>query len=162
MIFLWKITENGKLWLDGDPMKQIILRRLPAGFSCQEITFVGDKDLLNIYLSAQDDAGKDRCAAVAERLRSFFAAVGIDASVHWVHADKEAVERATPAPIYKKPLFWTALVGGIAAITNLGSAGTAWTIFFAAAAFCISWSVLTERGQDIVSGVIKSIKNGGR
>ena len=55
MLFLWTTTKLGKIWIDGDAVKQIIARRLPQELYVQEVSFIGEKALLNIYIAAPDD-----------------------------------------------------------------------------------------------------------
>lgn len=47
MLFLWTTTKLGKIWIDGDAVKQIIARRLPQELYVQEVSFIGEKALLN-------------------------------------------------------------------------------------------------------------------
>ena len=46
MLFLWTTTKHGKIWLDGEEFKQIVSKRLPKSYYCQEIAFVGEKNLI--------------------------------------------------------------------------------------------------------------------
>ena len=60
MLFLWTTTKLGKIWLDGDSIRQIVSRRLPEGYYCQEVSFIGDQNLLNIYISLPEGGMKKK------------------------------------------------------------------------------------------------------
>jgi len=66
MLFLWTTTKLGKIWLDGDSIRQIVSKRLPEGYYCQEISFIGDQNLLNIYITLPE-GGNDEEKARLEK-----------------------------------------------------------------------------------------------
>ena len=78
MLFLWTTTKLGKIWIDGDAVKQIIARRLPQELYVQEVSFIGEKALLNIYIAAPDDWPAAERAALEAKFSGLFGP-GLDA-----------------------------------------------------------------------------------
>jgi hypothetical protein len=157
MLFLWTITKRGKIWLDGDAFRQIVATRLPAEFNCQEVSFVGDQSLLNIYITIPEQDDPQKRAAASDKIEEFFRPTGITVRIHWTR--KLPDEYIKVPPIWKKPIAWAGLAGGVAAVANLGVRGVSWVIGAGLAGFAVSWLILSEEGGRLASKVAKDIKN---
>jgi hypothetical protein len=157
MLFLWTITKRGKIWIDGDAFRQIVASRLPAEFHCQEVSFAGDQNLLNIYLTLPDQNDPQKRLALTDKLAELFRPTGIMVHIHWTR--KAPDEYPSPAAVWKKPLFWAALAGGITGLANLGIYGIAWVVGTALLGYVISWIILSEDGNKLITKLVADIKN---
>ena len=150
MLFLWTTTKLGKIWLDGDSLKQIIARRLPQELYVQEVSFIGEKDLLNIYIAAPEEREADR-EAIEKKFATLFEGAGITAQVNWVGIAPHENRKSTP--IWNLPTFWGAAAAAVTALFHMGFAGVLWSIFFAVIGYAISWLFLTEDGRKKISAL---------
>jgi hypothetical protein len=157
MLFLWTITKYGKIWIDGDVLRQLVTSRLPSDFHCQEVSFIGDQNLLNIYITMPERDDPQKRLELTDQFEEFFRPAGIAINIHWTQASPDEYPAATP--IWKKPLFWAAAAGGVAAVANLGIWGILWVAGSAAAACVISWVVFSEEGKKLVSKFVSDIKD---
>ena len=157
MLFLWTITKRGKIWLDGDAFKQIVTDRLSSDFYCQEVSFVGDQNQLNIYITIPDQDDPQQRLALTDKFEALFRPAGITVCVHWVR--KAPDEYSVVSPIWNKPAFWAAVTGGLAGIANLGIGGVAWVAGASLAGYVISWILLSEDGNKLVKKIISDIKS---
>jgi hypothetical protein len=157
MIFLWTITKNGKIWLDGDAFRQIISKRLPADFFCQEVSFVGDQNLLNIYVTLPDKDDPQKRLAIIDKFEEFFRPLGIAVHVHWTRQAPDELGNA--APLWKRPLFWAAAAGGAAGLLNLGLKGIAWLLGATVCGYIIAWLAVTEDGNKLISKLVSDIRD---
>ncbi|MDR1508230.1 MAG: hypothetical protein LBS53_01165 [Synergistaceae bacterium] len=157
MLFLWTITKRGKIWIDGDAFRQIIASRLPADFYCQEVSFVGDQSLLNIYLTLPDQSDPQKRMTLTDKFVEFFRPSGINVHIHWTR--KAPDEYSSAVAMWKKPLFWAASAGGIAGLANLGIRGIAWVSGAALLGYVISWIILSEDGNKLITKLVTDIKN---
>ena len=71
MLFLWTTTKLGKIWVDGDAIKLIISKRLPQELYVQEISFIGEKNLLNAYIAAPEDTNLETKSALERRFEAY-------------------------------------------------------------------------------------------
>jgi hypothetical protein len=157
MLFLWTITKRGKIWIDGDAFRQIVSKRLPDGFSCQEISFVGDQNLLNIYITLPERDDPQKRLALMDKFEELFRPTGIAINIHWTRRAPE--EYSVKLPIWKKPVFWAIVAGAITGIANLGLRGILWVAGATAAGYLISWLFLCEEGNKLIEKIVKDIKD---
>lgn len=151
MLFLWTTTKLGKIWIDGDAIKQIVAKRLPAELYVQEVSFIGEKNLLNIYITAPEDVAGDVKAKLEERFKLLFSGVGIAAQINWISVAPQDNKKTTP--LWTLPLFWAAAAAGVTALFHIGIIGVLWSVFAAVVAYGISWLVITEDGQKQISAL---------
>jgi len=145
MLFLWTTTELGKIWIDGEGLRQIIVRRIPAEYYCQEISFVGSESLLNIYITVPDQSNADEKKELEKKFEELFARSGISAHVNWLHVAPQDNPKTTP--LWHLPLFWAGTAALATAVVHMGFSGILWSIFAAVVAYGVAWVVLTEDGQ---------------
>ena len=157
MLFLWTVTKRGKIWLDGDVFRQIVAKRLPTDFFCQEVSFVGDQNLLNIYITLPDKDDPQRRLALIDKFEDFFRPMGISVALHWTRRAPD--DSGAELPMWRKPLFWALTGGGVAGIANLGLKGILWVGGAAVSGYLLSWLILTEDGNKLVSKFINDIKD---
>jgi hypothetical protein len=157
MLFLWTITKRGKIWLDGDAFRQIIAKRLPPDFYCQEVSFVGDQNLLNIYITLPEKDDPQKRLALIDKFEGFFRPLGIAVHLHWTRKSQE--EYASGLPLWRKPLFWAAVAGGVASLANLGLKGIAWVAGSVCAGYLVSWLALSEDGNKLILKLVNDIKD---
>lgn len=156
MLFLWTSTKYGKIWLDGEAFRQIVSKRLPADFCCQEVSFVGDQNLLNIYVTLPDKDDPQKRLALIDKFEEFFRPMGVAVHVHWT---RRAPDEYDALPLWKKPLSWGAAAGGAAGLINLGMKGVAWVLGSALCGYVIAWFVLSEDGNKLISKLVSDIKD---
>jgi hypothetical protein len=157
MLFLWTITKRGKIWIDGDAFRQIIASRLPADYHCQEVSFAGDQNLLNIYLTLPEQSDPQKRMALTDKFAELFRPSGILVHIHWTR--KAPDEFSGAGAMWKKPLFWAASAGGAAGLANLGVRGIAWVSGAAVLGYVISWIILSEDGNKLIAKLMSDIKN---
>lgn len=157
MLFLWTITKRGKIWLDGEAFKQIVSKRLPPDFYCQEVSFVGDQNLLNIYVTLPEKDDPQKRLALMDKFEEFFKPMGIAVHMHWTrHSSGDAQGMSN---IWQKPLFWAAVAGGVTALSNLGLLGILWVAAATVFGYAISWLALSEEGKRLIGKLIKDVKD---
>ena len=157
MLFLWTITKRGKIWLDGDAFKQIVTDRLSSDFYCREVSFVGDRSQLNIYITIPDQDDPKKRMALADKFEALFKPAGITVCVHWIRRTPD--EYSVVSPIWSKPAFWAAAAGGLTAIVNLGIGGVIWVAAASLAGYVLSWILLSEDGNKLVNKIISDVKS---
>lgn len=157
MLFLWTITKRGKIWLDGDAFRQIVAKRLPADFYCQEVSFVGDQNLLNIYITLPEKDDPQKRLALMDKFEEFFKPMGIAVHVHWTR--KAPDEYAENLPLWKKPIFWAGVAGAAAGLANLGIRGLLWVLGATFSGYVLAWLALSEDGHKLISKLISDIKD---
>ena len=121
MLFLWTTTKLGKIWIDGDAVKQIIARRLPQELYVQEVSFIGEKALLNIYIAAPDDWPAAERAALEAKFSGLFGPSGVSVQINWVNVAPQDNRKATP--VWMLPVFWGAAAAGVTALFHMGLGG---------------------------------------
>lgn len=156
MLFLWTTTKIGKIWLDGDALKQIVAKTLPKDFFCQEISFIGDANLLSVYISQPESAPVEARDPVQRKLEDIFGKAGISAQLNWVSVSPQDNPKTTPA--WMLPLFWACVAAAVTAVVHLGLKGILWSLFAAIIGYGVSWVFLTEDGQKQVSALMEQLK----
>ncbi|WP_346690194.1 hypothetical protein [uncultured Cloacibacillus sp.] len=151
MLFLWTTTKLGKIWIDGDAVKQIIARRLPQELYVQEVSFIGEKALLNIYIAAPDDWPAAERAALEAKFSGLFGPSGVSVQINWVNVAPQDNRKATP--VWMLPVFWGAAAAGVTALFHMGLGGVLWSIFFAVIGYGVAWLVLTEDGRKQINAL---------
>jgi len=157
MLFLWTINKRGKIWLDGEAFRQIVAKRLPQDFYCQEVSFVGDQNLLNIYITLPEKDDPQRRLSLIDKFDEFFRPMGISVHVHWTRKAPQDTEAGLPW--WRRPICWAAAIGGVSALLNLGLKGFLWTVGSAVVGYVGAWVVLSEDGQKMVAKLVKDIKD---
>lgn len=156
MLFLWTTTEFGKVWIDGESLRQIVARRVPAGYYCQEVSFIGAESQLNIYIAVSDDSDAEKKKELEDKFQTLFAKSGIAAKVSWLYVAPQDNPKATP--IWHLPLFWAGAAALAVAIVHMGFSGILWSIFAAVIGYGISWVVLTEDGQKQLNALLEHFR----
>lgn len=156
MLFLWTITKKGKIWLDGEAFREIVAKRLPPDFYCQEVSFVGDQNLLNIYITLPEKDDPQKRLALMDKFEEFFKPLGIAVHIHWT---RTAPDEHAGAPMWRKPLFWAAAAGGVAGLANLGLKGIVWVLGSTCIGYVVAWIALSEDGKKLISKLISDIKD---
>lgn len=151
MLFLWTTTKLGKIWIDGDAVKQIIARRLPQELYVQEVSLIGEKALLNIYIAAPDDWPAAERAALEAKFSGLFGPSGVSVQINWVNVAPQDNRKATP--VWMLPVFWGAAAAGVTALFHMGLGGVLWSIFFAVIGYGVAWLVLTEDGRKQINAL---------
>lgn len=157
MLFLWTINKRGKIWLDGDAFREIVAKRLPPDFYCQEVSFVGDQNLLNIYVTLPDQDDPQKRLSLIDKFDEFFRPMGISAHVHWTRRPSHDSEAGFSR--WRQPLSWAGVAGALAALLNLGLKGLLWVVGATVVGYAVAWIVLSEDGQKMVARLIKDIKD---
>jgi hypothetical protein len=157
VLFLWTITKNGKIWLDGEAFRQIVAKRLPADFYCQEVSFVGDQNLLNIYVTLPDKDDPQKRLSIIDKFDEFFGPLGIAVHVHWTR--KAPDDLGEPLPAWRKPLLWAAAAGGVAGLANLGFKGIVWVVGATVCGYIVGWLAVTEDGNKLIGKLVSDIKD---
>jgi hypothetical protein len=152
MLFLWTASRRGKIWIEGEGLKQAVARRLPQDFLCQEVSFVGDQSLMNVYVSVPEKDDPKRRLAVVDRLNAFFRPLGIVPSVHYVPRTPEET-RTVASPLYRNPLVWGGAAAALVALGQMGVRGIAWATLAGLSGFAVAWLALTEDGRKLVRQV---------
>jgi hypothetical protein len=92
-----------------------------------------------------------------DRYEEFFRPAGIAVNIHWTQRSHD--EYPETMPVWKKPLFWAAAAGGVAAVANLGIWGILWVAGATIVGYVISWIVFSEEGKKLVSKFVSDIKD---
>lgn len=145
MLFLWTTTKLGKIWLDGDSIKQVVARRLPQELYVQEVSFIGEKSLLNIYIAVPEDRAVVDRGAIEKKFTKLFEPLSVSVQINWVSIAPHENRKATP--LWMLPTFWGAAAAGVTALFHMGLSGVLWSIFFAVIGYGIAWLFLTEDGR---------------
>lgn len=156
MLFLWTTTRLGKIWVDGDGLKQIISKGLPEKYSCREVTFIGDRNLLNVHITLPENEDAQEKIKLEKKFENIFSKSGISTHFNWVHIAPQDNPKITP--VWTMPLFWAGLTAGLTAIVNLGIKGILWSLFAAVIGYGISWIFVTEDGQKQVSALLEQFR----
>lgn len=156
MLFLWTTTELGKIWIDGEALRQIVAKRIPAGYYCQEVSFIGQENLLNIYITVPEKEETDQKKDIEKKFEELFAKSGILARVNWFYVAPQDNPRSTP--MWHLPLFWAAAAALLTAIVHMGFSGILWSIFAAVVGYGISWIILTEDGQKQLNSLLEHFR----
>lgn len=151
MLFLWTTTDLGKIWLDGDAIKLLISKRLPKDFYVQEVSFIGEKSLLNVYIAVPEDTDLQTKKEIEDKLMDIFGKSGISIQLSWVNIAPQDNKKTTP--VWTLPLFWAGAAGGITALFHMGISGILWAIFSAVIGYAVAWILITEDGQKQVAAL---------
>ncbi|EHM09909.1 hypothetical protein TheveDRAFT_0759 [Thermanaerovibrio velox DSM 12556] len=158
MMYLWKSNKLGKIWLDGDGMRRIVSLQLPGGYVCQEVSFVGDMDTINVFIGFPEGESQEKLDRIGRLLESRFKRSGIKVSIHWVERTKE-VECSSP-PLWRTPIVWAAGVSTLVALAQLGFKGITKTVIAGCLSYGVAWLALTDDGRKLLNSVIKEVKKG--
>ena len=156
MLFLWTTTKLGKIWIDGDSLRQIVSKRLPEGFYCQEVSFIGDKNLLNIYITLPEGNNEEDRARLEKRFTEIFTKSGMDVHINWISIAPQ--DNPKTNPVWTMPLFWAGAAAALTALVHLGLKGILWSLFAAIIGYGISWIFLTEDGKKQVAALMEQFR----
>ena len=156
MLFLWTTTKHGKIWIDGDSFKQIVAKKLPSDYYCQELSFIGEKNLLNIYITVPENASAEEKCKLEDKLNNLFAKSGILLQTNWVNVAPQ--DNPKTNPLWMLPLFWAGAAAAVTAIIQLGIKGILWTLFASIIGYGVSWIFLTEDGQKQVTRIMQQFR----
>lgn len=156
MLFLWTATTIGKVWVDGESLRQIVVRRIPSGYYCQEVSFIGSENLLNIYITVPEENDTAEQTKLEEKLAKFFAKSGITTRVNWLHVAPQDNPRANP--VWHLPIFWAGCAALFAAVVHMGFVGILWSIFAAVIGYGVAWVLLTEDGQKQINALFEHFR----
>lgn len=156
MLFLWATTELGKIWIEGEGLRQVVAKRIPAGYYCQEVSFVGADSQLNIYITVPDKNDMEGKKELEQKFEELFSKSGIIARISWLHVAPQDNPKATP--MWHLPLFWAGAAALCTAIVHMGFAGILWSIFAAVIGYGVSWVVLTEDGQKQLNTLLEHFR----
>ncbi|MDL2298685.1 hypothetical protein LJC40_06025 [Synergistaceae bacterium OttesenSCG-928-D05] len=156
MLFLWTTTDLGKIWLDGEGFRQIIAKRLPQGYYCQEVSFLGEQNLLNIYITLPDSDAESKKLALEEKFKALFAECGILAEISWLYIAPQDNPKAMPA--WRLPIFWAGATALFVSVIRMGFKGVLWAIVAAVLGYGVSWLVLTEDGNKFVDKIVEQFR----
>ncbi len=149
MLFLWSTNKLGKIWIDGDSFRQIISKRLPEGYYCQELSFIGDENLLNIYITLPENDNEEDRARLENKIRDIFTKSGMTVHINWINIAPQ--DNPKTNPVWTLPLFWAGAAASLTALVHLGLKGILWSLFAAIIGYGVSWILLTEDGKKQVS-----------
>lgn len=107
MLFHWMTTKYGNIWLDGEGFRQIVAKKLPKEYYCQEVSFVGDKSIMNIFITMPQLDAEDEKAKISKQLNSVFSNSGITLNIDWIYVAPQDNPKASP--VWSFPLFWAVL-----------------------------------------------------
>ncbi len=156
MLFLWTTTKLGKIWVDGDSLRHIISKRLPEGFYCQEISFIGDQNLLNIYITMPEGDNEEDKVRLEKKFTDIFSKSGMAVHINWIKIAPQDNPKINP--VWTLPLFWAGAAAALTAIVHLGLKGILWSLFAAMIGYGVSWILLTEDGKKQVSTLMQQFR----
>lgn len=145
MLFLWTTTKLGKVWIDEDAAKLIISRRIPKELYVQDVSFIGEKNLLNAYIAAPEDTDLETRKSLETRFGDLFAKSGITAQLNWVNVAPQDNRKTTP--LWMMPLFWAVAAAALTALFHMGIKGIVWSVFAAVVGYGAAWILITEDGR---------------
>ncbi|WP_164925169.1 hypothetical protein [Thermanaerovibrio acidaminovorans] len=157
MMYLWRTNKLGKIWVDGEAMRRTVSTLLPGGYVCQEASFSGHSDTLNLFLSVPQGEPKDKLNRVGRLIESRLAGSAIKVSIHWT--EREPGGGPQQVPLWRNPLVWASGTAALVALAQLGFRGIAKSILAAGLAYGISWLVVTDDGRKLVNTIIKEVKD---
>ena len=156
MLFLWTTTKIGKIWLDGDSIRHIVSKRLPEGFYCQEVSFIGDQNLLNIYITMPEGDNEEDKVRLEKKFTDIFTKSGMAVHINWINIAPQ--DNPKTNPVWTMPLFWAGAAAALTAIVHLGLKGILWSLFAAIIGYGVSWILLTEDGKKQVSALMQQFR----
>ncbi len=156
MLFLWTTTKIGKIWIDGDSFRQIISKRLPEGFYCQEISFIGDQSLLNVYITLPEGHNEEDKVRLDKKFNDIFTKSGMEVHINWIKIAPQDNPKINP--VWTMPLFWAGAASGLTALVHLGLKGILCSLFAAITGYGVAWILITEDGKKQVSALMKQFR----
>lgn len=156
MLFLWKRTKLGKIWIDGDAVKQIIAKRLPEELYVQEVSFIGENNLLSAYITAPEATPADTKSEVEVHLTEMLEKSGISLHLSWLTIAPQDNKKTTPW--WTLPPFWGAAAAAITALFHMGVKGVLWSVFAAVIGYALAWVLITSDGHKWVASIVRHIR----
>lgn len=158
MIFFWKTGPLGRLWIDESALREMVEPCLPEGTACDSVRLVGDRDLLNVYVSFNSGNAVPDPEALSAQLAEKFLPTGLKPSVSLVSGQTETLTGKNRHPLLKSPFFWGLSIGLAAAVVNLGLSGVFWVLFFGLGSFAVAWLFLTPGGRNRLASFLDSLE----
>ena len=155
MFFFWSTTQNGKIWLDSYGIKQLINKELPEDSSIQEISFLGEKNLLSVHISRPASDLMELQSNFEKKITDIFVSSGINIQINWL--DISPQDNPHLAPIWKLPIFWGSLLAVVTALINLGIKGIIFSFIALIMGYTMSWLFLTNDGQKYLTKIKQRI-----
>ncbi|MDO4987428.1 MAG: hypothetical protein Q4E17_00135 [Synergistes sp.] len=157
MLYLWRKTDIGKIWLDGEGVKNIIRKRMPKEFLVQSVSLSGEDDVLNIYIAVSEETDADVKKSLETRFCDIFGKAGLTVRTNWINVAPE--DNETRTALWKKPVFWSVAAGALCGLYFMGISGIVWSVFCAAVVFIIMWLILTEDGRKQIAKLIRQARS---
>ncbi len=148
MVLFWKSGPFGRLWIDESALKDLVKAVLPEGMGCISVQLVGDRDLLNVYISFPPGQGEPDAESLRTLLSERFSPLGLNPSVSLVSGEEGKSDRKSRHPLLFSPLFWGLAASFFVAVLNLGLSGVFWVLLFGFSAYGLTWLFLTPGGRD--------------
>lgn len=148
MILFWKTGPLGRLWIEESALREQVDACLPEGMACTTVQLVGERDLVNVFVSFSPGKTTPDAESLKATLSERFSPLGLKPAVSLVSGDPEAAMGKNRHPLLKSPAFWGLSLGGLVAVFNLGLSGLFWVLFFGFGAFGIAWLFLTPAGRN--------------
>lgn len=162
MFFYWKTGPEGELWISRAALKDGLRDVLPAEFECADVSFSGADSEVTVALAARSPEDEQKRELLATDLREFFRPLGIHAvRVNWVRQpslSEHPAMKTLLASGVQNPLMWGLLVGGLAAVFQLGAGGTLMAVLWGIMGFLVSSLFLLERGRKILQSVMNRLR----
>lgn len=148
MILFWKTGPLGRLWIEESALREQVDACLPEGMACTTVQLVGERDLLNVFVSFSTGESAPDAESLKAILTERFSPLGLKPAVSLVAGEPEIAMGKDRHPLLKSPAFWGLSLGGLVAVFNLGLSGLFWVLFFGCGAFGIAWLFLTPAGRN--------------
>lgn len=113
--------------------------------------------MLNVYITLPDQDDPQKRLALIDKFDDFFRPMGISVHVHWTRRAPQ--DSVAGLPWWRKPVYWAAAAGGVAALLNLGMKGFLWVLGSTVVGYIAAWIALSEDGQKMVGKLIDDIKD---
>lgn len=153
MLFFWTTTDIGKIWLDGDAIKRMIVKKLPDNYICNEVSFLGKKNMLNLHISVPDNITDEQQAESEEKILKAFVNSGIKVQINWLNITPN--ENPNLTPLWRLPVFWAGLSALLVVLINLGFRGIVFSFIALIGGYALSWLLLTNDGEKYFTRVKK-------
>jgi len=158
MILFWKTGPLGRLWIEESVLREQVGVCLPKGTECSSVHLVGDRDLLNVYVSFSPESGNPDTEMMRAELSGRFSPLGLETVVSLVAGETEKTLEKERHPLIRSPYFWGIAAGGLVALFNLGLSGLFWVLLFGFGAFGIAWLFLTSAGRNRLASFLDSFE----
>jgi hypothetical protein len=142
MYFLWKRTPHGSIRISCSGLSCFIERVLSAESKCRSLALAeGETASVTLVLSSENASPG---TGVEEHLASVVAPLGFRVQVIWVDRSAPAAEwHETLSSLSLNPWTWMLIASAVAIIVLAGLKGLFWTLFWGAAAWFASKTLVS-------------------